>query len=245
MPSLKSFYASEAEYLYTFHIGKSPAFIYVNNPKCGCSTAKASLNRWYAAWHGQTLEHKSLGDVHSRAFNPLVNPNALGADAEEIILHDPNYFRVTLLREPVSRAVSAYANKLSWDSIERQSFNERIGISPETPLSLTAFLETIHEDSTLRDMNEHWRLQTRQIAASLIKYDMICLTETLDQDLLTVRDRLFPGVASGNFETSAPFLHNRSNASTLVKDISHYERGLIEKIYEADMSFYAQALNGR
>ena len=66
-------------------------------------------------------------------------------------------------------------------------------------MTFAEFLALIQADKTLRDKNEHWRPQSSQIAAPLIRYDHICLFDTLDQDLLKIRERLFPGVSLENF----------------------------------------------
>ena len=238
MSDLSSFYPSQDNYLYTFHIGRSPAFIYVNNPKCGCSTTKASLNRWYAAWHSEVLGHKSLADIHNRAFNPLFDPTSLGTEAEDILLHNPTYFRFTLLRDPLSRVASAFENKMTWLSEERVQFNLLLGRNAEDEVAFDFFLETLATIPEALDINEHWRLQTRQIAASLLNYNHICLFDNLTNELLAIRDRLFPGLQIGVFETRTHFPEIRSNSAARLASLLPHQRALIEIIYEADFNLY-------
>jgi hypothetical protein len=238
MPTLKSFYRGNADYGYNFHISRDPAFIYVNNPKCGCSTAKASLNRWHAAWHGKVLEHKSMGDVHSRGFNPLLGPGALGPDAETLITSDPGYFRFTLLRDPLSRLASAYENKLSWNSPERQELNRLAGRDLDQDVPFELFLEQVATSPASLDMNEHWRPQTRQVAAPVLPYDFFCLFDTLSADLLTVRNRLFPGLAIGVFETREHFPEVSSNSAARLARFTAAQFSLIHDLYAEDFALY-------
>jgi hypothetical protein len=235
---LRSCYSNEGHFNYTFHLSRDPAFLYVNNPKCGCTTVKASINRWYAAYHGIPLEFRSMADIHNRNSNPLLTPNRLGAEAGHFILSDSAVFRFTVLREPVSRLASAYASKLAWDSSERQNLNQAAGRPVGAPLPFEEFTALIHTDTKLRDMNEHWRLQRHQTAAGSINFDFICLQETLAADLITLRDRLFPGLSLGIFEARDHFPGNRSASAEIVGSISPGTLALIKKAYAEDFVFY-------
>ncbi len=230
---------------YNTHISQDPRFIFINNPKCGCSTTKATLNIWHAAWHKQEHIFASLGEIHSRAHNRLLRPSQMNQNLDDLLLRDESYFRFTIFRDPISRAASAYESKLSWASAERQDFNRALGKPADSELPFRLFLESIAADNNLRDMNEHWRLQTNQIATHLIKYDQFCLLETLDQDLLTIRDKLFPGVTQGVFQTRAIFPNNRSASAARLGTLTQEEMALITSAYTDDLQFYAKILSNR
>ena len=238
-------YPTPGDFSYTFHISRAPALLYVNNPKCGCTTAKASLNRWYAARHNRVLEYTSMADVHSRAFNLLLTPNQVGAAAEDAILRDPTFFRMTLLREPMGRLASAYASKLAWDSSERRRFNQIAGRPTESPLSYADFVSLIHEKHDLRNLNEHWRPQVRQTASAFVMYNYICLQETLDADLLVVRDLVFPGIDLGVFETRKHFPGTGSASAEVIATMGPREVRMIENAYEADFILYESVRESR
>ena len=245
MAQLQSYYGGPSLFQYSFHISLDPKFIYVNNAECGCSTTKASLNRWHAAWHGDTIAYSSLGEIHSRGFNRLLTPNQLGPDATNTILNDPTFYRFTLLRDPVSRLASAYQNKLTWDTAERQLVNRLVGRSPDETLTFADFLSLIKADKAVRDVNEHWRSQTLQIAAPLMEYDQFCLFGTLDRDLLAIRDRLFPGVALDVFETLKQFPQNRSGSERLLAAINTEQLESIAEVYAEDFAFYDKIVASR
>jgi hypothetical protein len=245
MGKLQSYYSEPSLFQYSFHISLDPPFIYVNNAKCGCVTAKASINRWHAAWHGESQTYQSLGDVHNRRHNRLLTPGQLGAAAEDVILHDRGFFRFTLLRDPVSRIVSAYQSKLTWDSPERQMVNRMAGRPVDDELTFTEFLALIRANKTLRDKNEHWRQQSLQVAAPLIHYDQICLFGSLDRDLLRIRDRLFPGVSLGVFETVKYFPQNQSGSHRLLEQLGPDDVAGIREAYAEDFALYDKVSDSR
>jgi Sulfotransferase family len=226
---------------YNFHISREPSFIYVNNPKCGCTTTKATLNLWYAAWHNLPLAYSSMGDIHRREHNPLLSPAQIQEDWDELLIDNPAYFRVTLLRNPISRIVSAYASKFSWASEERQGFNRALGQPEGTAVTFGTFLEAISQQPGLRDSNEHWRPQAHQIAAGLIDYDQICFLETLDEDLLRLREKLFPGLRLDVFETRERFPDNRSSSAELLASLSEADLAQIKTIYAEDVALFEEA----
>jgi hypothetical protein len=240
MSLITAHYGSPAYINYNIHVSQAPRFIFVSSPKCGCTTTKASLNIWHAAWHGQQHGYSSLGEIHDRAYNPLLCPSQVDQALDALLLHDTSYFRFTIFRDPISRIASAYESKLSWDSAERQHLNQALGRAVRSELPFRLFLERIAADETLRDMNEHWRLQTKQIAARLIKYNQFCRLETLEQDLLRVRDQLFPGLALGVFATRAIFPDNCSASARRLDALTQAELDLITHAYAEDLHFQAQ-----
>jgi hypothetical protein len=241
MKKIIDHYKDRAYVQYNFHISREPAFIYVNNPKCGCTTTKATLNLWYAAWHNLSLSYASLSDIHRRDHNPMLSPAQMQDDWDALLIEDQSYFRVTLLRDPVSRIASAYASKLSWDSQERQAFNRALGQPEKTQLSFGLFLDAISQKPHLLEANEHWRPQTDQIAAKLIDYDHICFMETLNEDLMRLREKLFPGLNIGIFETRERFPENRSSAASLQEALDVADLTKIKSVYAEDFALFEDA----
>jgi hypothetical protein len=141
----------------------------------------------------------------------------------------------------VSRLASAYASKLAWHSSERQALNNAAGRQEDAELPFALFVELIHADNTLRDINAHWRLQTRQTAATFINYDAFCLQETLNEDLLRIRNHLFPSLALDVFEARVHFPGNRSDGAAIIAAASPEVIKLIEKTYAEDYQFYQSA----
>ena len=72
---------SVGEFNYSVHISDEFRFAHFNNPKCACTTIKASLNMACAAALGRQLEYTNIGDIHDRGRNVLLKPNSITADS--------------------------------------------------------------------------------------------------------------------------------------------------------------------
>jgi Sulfotransferase family len=92
-----------AEFNYSVHISDEFRFIYFNNPKCACTTIKASLNLACAAALGRHLEYREIRDIHNRNYNLLRTPAELGYSQFREILADTSYFKFCFIREPIQR----------------------------------------------------------------------------------------------------------------------------------------------
>jgi hypothetical protein len=230
------------EFNYSVHISNEFRFIYFNNPKCACTTIKASLNLACAAALGQKLEYTSIADIHDRRRNLLLTPADIGYQRFLEMLADQSFFKFCFIREPVARMVSAFASKLSWESELLIALNRRLGRADRSPLALPEFVEALSTQDDLRDMDEHWRLQRKQVCFDLVWFDKIGLFEDLEADLRAVLGRLF-GTQTGVsiFDVRRSFLGNTSNAGKLVQNLTKETIRKICEIYREDVDLYATA----
>lgn len=230
------------EFNYSVHISDDFHFVYFNNPKCACTTIKASLNLACADALGQNLSFRNIADIHNRQMNILLTPAQVGFPRFRAILEDALYFKFCFVREPVLRLASAFASKLAWQSESLVALNRRLGHTDHAPLSLADFVKILSTDPQLRDMDEHWRLQRKQVCFDLVRFDMIGLFEHLEADLQAVLARVFGrGAERRVFDVRQYFPGNISNASTLVQNLSADTIGTIREIYRADFDLYATA----
>lgn len=63
----------EREFNYSIHISDEFKFIYFNNPKCACTTIKATLNLSAATAAAKTIKYNGMQDIHDRNKNLLRN----------------------------------------------------------------------------------------------------------------------------------------------------------------------------
>jgi len=123
---------NEAEFNYSIHISEEFRFIYFNNPKCACTTVKATLNQSCAKALGKSLHYSGMQDIHNRQMNVLLNPAQIGYQSFKDKLFDRRYFKFCFIREPVRRVASAFQDKLTWDSQFRVALNRSL-VRPGTP----------------------------------------------------------------------------------------------------------------
>ena len=232
------------EFNYSVHISNEFRFVYFNNPKCACTTIKASLNLACAAALGRKLEYTSIADIHDRRRNLLLSPADIGYQRFLEVLADESFFKFCFIREPVARMVSAFASKLSWESELLIALNRRLGRADRSPLALPEFVEALSAHDDLRDMDEHWRLQRKQVCFDLVRFDKIGLFETLTPDLEAILVRLFGrGTQKWIFDVRRNFSGNVSNSRSLMTTLSRATKAMITQIYEDDVNLYCAIAN--
>lgn len=153
-------------------------FIYLNNPKVGCSTVKSSL--WTA------IDGKGPGKagVHALAESPFDNKPR---DAEAV----RRAFVFTFVRNPFQRLVSAYLNKVlaprdaSW-----ASFRRRYEVTLPEPVSFDSFVELLAGIPSSAH-NPHWRPQHLNILHPFVKPNLLADLHQMDDLLPGVLTRLF------------------------------------------------------
>jgi hypothetical protein len=226
------------EFNYSIHISEEFNFIFFNNPKCACSTTKATLNLECARRLGVELRYSSAHDVHSRPFNLLKAPRQIGMQRFMRMLADPRTVRFCVLREPVDRILSAFASKFARNSPQRQRFNARLGRPAEAQWDIDEFVATIASDAALRDCDEHWRLQFKQVCGALVDHTIVGFQENLEASLLLFAQTVFGADRIDIYDVREAFPHNRSDGARLQSGLSPKSRELLLEAYADDVEFY-------
>jgi len=175
------------------HISLVHGYVYVEVPKAGCGTMKATLGGMEAARMNPGMVQRVQQAPHNRlAATPFVKPFQLPPDLLEEVLTGSGYRRFTVVREPASRLLSAYLEKIGQglkqsgpvvDAL-RESTGEEI--APED-ISLDQFIDVV-AGQTSREQDPHWRRQADHIGLGIIPYDAVIHLEDLDASWSTVAD---------------------------------------------------------
>lgn len=158
----------EGPFNYTIHIAQTPRFIFLSNPICACSTLKVTLNLSVARAQGRSdFRISSAEQIHDRAANLLLTPRQIGYDRFEEMLDDPEVPIFAFFRSPESRLLSAWRKKLTYECGFTRRVRTHLGVAADRPLKdflgLDAFAALVDKDPALRDLDEHWRLQRKQV----------------------------------------------------------------------------------
>lgn len=168
------------------HISLVNKYVYVEVPKAGCGTMKATLGALEGArmnpMHAQRFRDTPHNGMRSGAH---VRPYQLPVDMLEEVFTSPNYQRFTVVRDPASRALSGYLEKIRQDLPQAgpiaDVLEQRTGVRPAgADISLEDFLSVIGEMDS-RDQDAHWRRQTDHIGYGIIDYTDIIHLEDLDR----------------------------------------------------------------
>ncbi|MCJ1903392.1 sulfotransferase family protein [Paracoccus versutus] len=236
----------EAELNYTVHIAENPRFVFVSNPICACSTLKATLNLSVARAIGKTDFHIENAEmIHKRAANLLLTPYQLGYSRFEAMLDDPDVPLFAFVRSPQSRFLSAWRKKLSRETQFTRKVRAHLGIDPDVPLAdfltLDAFAIGVAADSDLRDLDEHWRLQRKQIFFDELPRLTLGFVESFDADSARILGGIF---GHDDYFLCDAVRLNPNNASGNRKsgsDLSKIASADIARAYAADSEMIASA----
>lgn len=230
----------EREFNYSIHISDEFKFIYFNNPKCACTTIKATLNLSAATAAAKTIKYNGMQDIHDRNKNLLQSPKMVGYESFLCKLEDAAYFKFCFIRDPVDRVVSAFQNKMTWNSQFRIAVNRFLARPEQAEVSFEQFASALASDEKIRDMDEHWRLQRKQICLDFVQFDKIGLFENLEADLLVVLSRIFgKQIELDIFDARKHFPENVSNSGRIRSSMSAEVHALLLRAYKDDVELHS------
>jgi len=187
--------------------------IYLPNPKVAGSTVMATLIKADGSPHLMSIENHNDHNAR-RLMSAKHDPRAFWR-----ALQDPEFFRFAFVRNPYTRIVSAYLDKIVTGS--------RRKLDIKADATLLDFLQTISTQKP-RKMNRHWRPQSALISPK-VKLDFLGRFERFNDDFSEVLDRL--GVDSTAIREMRA---HQTSANNRLDLIGVEEKALIDRIYRDD-----------
>jgi hypothetical protein len=233
--SLERFFrypSQTAEYI--SNISERYRYFYLANPKVASTGVLRTLQS--AEVDGDTSRMPEF--VHDRAASPLLTFQSSTVSIEEI-LTSPHFFRFTYVRNPFSRILSAYLEKVVARQQERERLLPTLGFPPDSQPSFLEFLRAIH---FLRDgwRDIHWATQSRLLQANNIDYSFIGRFESFSETFPQVLNRL--AIEKSHYRAAKS--QHATNASQRIQEyVGYAERELIITIYEADFVAFGYGLD--
>lgn len=212
------------------HASRRHRFLYVANPKVGCSSIIWTLRRFESGDPNAVPDR--VGDIHDRAGSPLLRFSDLDApDA----LEGPGLLRFTFVRNPFDRLMSCYLQKIVRETPERATLLELLDRPPRDTgrIDFDEFVGAVAEQPP-EAMDPHWRIQSRQTLQDLIDYDFIGRFEHFDRDLAELGRRISPGFDA--------FIHAERRQATGAKPterISPATAATIRRVYAEDFERFS------
>lgn len=207
---------------YAVNVSLKNKYIYVETPKVACSTIKLSLQR--LELEDTEFIRNNFEDLHDRSYSPLLSlkqiPNF------DKLLENKDLFRFCFVRDPYTRLLSAYLDKVKPSSSKQKSkILLELGISDKdssTDISFEKFISVLEKQEALA-MDNHWRHQYYCTYQDTIRYDFIGSFESYDNDFTYVLERLN---ASKYYKRESR--HQTSSNDALKK---YYNESLFERVY--------------
>lgn len=208
-------------------------YLYFEVPKAGCSQMKALLRTLENAPPIKLLRGSlrvSSRDLflHARENVPLPSLVELDDRTQREVLESKNFFRFAVVRNPYTRLVSAWRNKVLLCEPDYEDIYFCIeGHLPEwnekkSLVSFEQFVNYIAKNCDLATCNIHWRRQVDHVFLGAINFRCIAKLENLRQDLLAFQQHL---------GSAAPLSFGGSNVSAPVGDAS-YTQALADQVYD-------------
>ena len=228
-------YLTLPELKYRFICRNQLNYIYVEVPKAGSSSVVLNL-------HGLTHGEASDSETSRNALADSLRYPAKSLHQEfsnrlrsALVLED--HFIFTFVRNPYTRILSGFLNKIQKDSAESIGRRRRLGFKPhdEEHVSFAQFLERIRE-TDIAQLDIHFRPQWHLLGLDKqIKYDFIGHLENFDSDLQYVLNR----ISNKSFadEPSAWRGHATHANKSLKQFYGAEEQALVAEIYQDDFKF--------
>ena len=162
--------------------------VYLEVPKAACTVMKMVLRDLYASTPLMMYPHMSRQTkrgmfVHARANAPLPALTDLDDAAQRELLEDNDVLRFTVVRNPYTRFVSAWRDKVYlYEPTAEDVYVAVRGAAPDVahkqPIQFAEFAEHV-ERTISANTDPHWRRQVDLTYPDAIRYTHIGKTENL------------------------------------------------------------------
>ncbi|MGB5264133.1 MAG: sulfotransferase family 2 domain-containing protein, partial [Lutimonas sp.] len=157
---------------YAVYVSLKEKYVFVETAKVACSTIKLTLQR--LELNDRNFSRENFQDVHDRAYSPLLKLQQI-PNFEQALKND-NFFRFCFVRNPYTRTLSAYLDKILGNSAREKSIIlSQLGHDMRDMsihISFEEFISAI-EKQPISMMDNHWRHQYYSTYQETIRYDFI------------------------------------------------------------------------
>lgn len=247
LSEIRANYHSRRHLLQTMHLPArdygGPRFLYMKNHKAACTNVLTLLvTHMHHALDGPTPPRISMDALHD------LSPDYLRAGARGLdwptardALTGSGWFRFTVVRDPLSRTVSAWADKLhsATNPRHRRDLMQYLGRDLDEKIGLSAFLDILAQDEGARDLDRHWRPQHKEISYGLVPYDLIGRVEAMPAARRAIVAALFgPGAEAVKVPDARTHLGHRTDSQKLRDSLTAADRRNVERAFARDFEMY-------
>ncbi len=175
------------------HISLVNRYVYVEVPKAGCGTMKATLGGMEAARLSQAAVARVQDNPHDRMkVTPFIKPYQLPADDLEDVFRGRKWTRFTVVREPAARLLSGYLEKIQQGLKQSEPIIAALTEQGRDPglgsdISFAEFADYVASQPS-RQQDPHWRRQADHLGLDFIDYDAVIHLEDLDNSWAKVAE---------------------------------------------------------
>ena len=209
------------------------SLLYAANPK-SASTALSIATSIASRQFAKPRYTWTLPEVNL-LIDPINTHNTdIGSPLYQHLLKSNRVFAFTFVRNPYSRLLSAYLDKIRVGYLERQfveAAEKTRSLAGKTPEEEVSFGDFVNMVATERptEMNSHWRIQSTHLEIRNRQYDFIGRVERIDEDIRLLFNH------SSQLETVTKSIghHGREHKTDAsFKLMDYYTPELTRKVYE-------------
>ena len=211
-----------ADIEYRFNLSEKHQYLYVETPKVACTTIKAVLQ----GAEGRKVDQVGADAIHNRGQSPLHSPKN-NPKLFFRILNSESAYRFTFVRNPYTRLLSAYLDKIRQKPIFdewRVRRLQQLSLPINENISFHDFVKSL-ENADPQKMDAHWRPQVLLIAQTNVHYNFIGRFENLNEDIKNVARYL-------GFSDSLDFIKNPHVTNSDQKIKKYYNKELFKMVNE-------------
>ncbi|MGX9352153.1 sulfotransferase family 2 domain-containing protein [Shimia sp. W99] len=213
-------------------------FLYMKNHKAACTTVLATLMANLLQKKGEGTESIDMGSVHTPPNTLLLTgPRGLSMPRVMEALADKQVYRFTIVREPVARTVSSFADKIVKGEKQKTKLMRYLKKPADSDMSLSQFLDVMAHDEGARDVDRHWRSQRLEVSYDFINYDFVGDMADLNGAMKRIVRRLFD-VEHPEVQDTRTSLGHQSMSAELIAAMTATDRKNIETAFGPDFEMY-------
>ncbi|MCB1119917.1 MAG: sulfotransferase family 2 domain-containing protein [Verrucomicrobiae bacterium] len=177
--------------IFSILISLNYKYVYVATPKVANSTIKYSLIR--LELDSSDFRFQKGENPHKRQYWPLLSPLSVPT-FKEIVFSD-EYFNFSFVRNPYSRLLASYLDKICRNQPEKRSILKTLNRNHrrlDQEVTFFDFVKAIGQQS-VHERDRHWLNQDTHNYIGRIDYDFVGHLERFDEDIVEVFSHLKPG----------------------------------------------------
>lgn len=215
---------------YSTFVSIPKRYMYFEVPKAACTKMKELLSTLengppVELLVGNLLETRRDMFIHDRKNVPLPSLVDLDEKTQKEVLESPNILRMTFVRNPYTRLLSAWKNKVMVcePGYEQVYIDVKGSLPPLSKKSLVTFDQFVEYISTrcdLRTCNPHWRRQCDHLFLSALNFSFIGKIENMAEGLRHFEQHLGLGHAlTAHARNSSPGFDGEGYDKTLADKV--------------------------
>lgn len=186
------------EFNYSYNISVVASYVYIENAKSACSTIKSSLGaaELMEAGLGKTFAGNYLKNVHANILGtPFIKPFQLGQVLFDRMVADRDVTIFTFVKNPFSRLLSAYLDKVKRKLPESAAIFAAAGKNFVEDIDFPEFVRLLRGQMEAgRPVDKHFRPQHVQCGSGRIRLDFVGHVENFADDFRYITEHVgLPG----------------------------------------------------